>query len=128
LARLLSIKDYPANTTAGMLDNLLRLPHELTLTESFAFVDRQIADERIGLALRCVPHPMKRRCGKACLARRTNDRRRCVWRALSDRMFALAYPRSMQRSPMRASLADIGAVAVRGPQSQRVLGAVPRQC
>ncbi len=49
---IVSIKDYPANTSAGMLDNLLRLPHELTLTESFAFVDRQIADERIGLALR----------------------------------------------------------------------------
>jgi type IV secretion system protein VirB4 len=49
---MVSIKDYPANTSAGMLDNLLRLPHELTLSESFAFVDRQIADEQIGLALR----------------------------------------------------------------------------
>ena len=49
---IVSIKDYPANTTPGMLDNLLRLPHELTLSESFAFIDRQIADERIGLALR----------------------------------------------------------------------------
>jgi type IV secretion system protein VirB4 len=49
---IVSIKDYPANTSAGMLDNLLRLPHELTMTESFAFIDRQIADERIGLALR----------------------------------------------------------------------------
>jgi type IV secretion system protein VirB4 len=49
---IVSMKDYPANTSPGMLDNLLRLPHELTLTESFAFVDRQIADERIGLALR----------------------------------------------------------------------------
>lgn len=51
-AAMVSVKDYPANTSPGMLDNLLRLPHELTLTESFAFVDRQIADERIGLALR----------------------------------------------------------------------------
>ncbi len=49
---MVSIKDYPASTSPGMLDNLLRLPHELTLTESYAFVDRQIADERIGLALR----------------------------------------------------------------------------
>ncbi len=49
---ILSIKDYPAATAPGLLDNLLRLPHELTLTESFAFVDRQIADERIGLSLR----------------------------------------------------------------------------
>jgi type IV secretion system protein VirB4 len=49
---ILSIKDYPAATAPGILDNLLRLPHELTLTESFAFIDRQIADERIGLSLR----------------------------------------------------------------------------
>lgn len=49
---IVSIKDYPAHTSPGMLDNLLRLPHELTMTESFAFIDRQIADERIGLALR----------------------------------------------------------------------------
>ena len=49
---ILSVKDYPAATTPGILDNLLRLPHELTLTESFAFIDRQVADERIGLSLR----------------------------------------------------------------------------
>ena len=49
---IVSIKDYPAYTAPGMFDNLLRLPHELTMTESFAFIDRQIADERIGLALR----------------------------------------------------------------------------
>ncbi len=52
LAALISIKDYPAHTAPGMLDALLRLPHELTLSESFAFMDRQIADERIGLSLR----------------------------------------------------------------------------
>ncbi len=49
---VVSIKDYPAHTAPGMLDNLLRLPHEFTLSESYAFVNRQIADERIGLALR----------------------------------------------------------------------------
>lgn len=52
LSAILSLKDYPAHTSPGILDNLLRLPHELTLTESYAFIDRQIADERIGLALR----------------------------------------------------------------------------
>jgi type IV secretion system protein VirB4 len=51
-AAMLSIKDYPATSGPGMLDNLLRLPHELTLTESFGFIDRQVADERISLALR----------------------------------------------------------------------------
>lgn len=52
LGAIISVKDYPATTTPGMLDNLLRLPHELTLSESFAFVDRQIADERMALSLR----------------------------------------------------------------------------
>ncbi len=52
LGAIISIKDYPAATVPGMLDNLLRLPHELTLSESFAFVDRQIADERMALSLR----------------------------------------------------------------------------
>jgi type IV secretion system protein VirB4 len=49
---LLSMKEYPTTTTPGMLDGLLRLPIEMTITESFAFVDRQIAQERIDLALR----------------------------------------------------------------------------
>ncbi len=49
---IISVKEYPATTTPGILDNLLRLPHEIALSESFAFIDRQIADERISLALR----------------------------------------------------------------------------
>lgn len=51
-AGILSLKDYPAATRPGILDALLRLPHELVLSESFAPVDRQIARERIDLALR----------------------------------------------------------------------------
>jgi type IV secretion system protein VirB4 len=35
-----------------MIDGLMRLPHELVITESFAPADRQIAKERIDLALR----------------------------------------------------------------------------
>ncbi|UAK23166.1 VirB4 family type IV secretion/conjugal transfer ATPase [Sphingomonas nostoxanthinifaciens] len=49
---MLSIKDYPDATRAGLIDNVLRLPHEMVLTESFAPADRQIARERIDLALR----------------------------------------------------------------------------
>lgn len=51
-AAMVSIKDYPPQTTPGMLDDLLRLPIELTVTESFAFVDRQVALDRMNLALR----------------------------------------------------------------------------
>jgi type IV secretion system protein VirB4 len=49
---ILSLKEYPDTTRAGMLDNLLRLPHEMVLSESFAPADRQGARERIDLAVR----------------------------------------------------------------------------
>lgn len=49
---LVSVKDYPGQTAPGMLDELLRLPFELTLSQSFGFVDRQAALSRMNLALR----------------------------------------------------------------------------
>lgn len=51
-AGLVAVKEYPGQTTPGMLDELLRLPIELTVSQSFAFVDRQSASGRINLALR----------------------------------------------------------------------------
>src|SRR3546814_472624 len=35
---LVSIKDYPGQTSPGMFDELLRLPFELTVSQSFGFV------------------------------------------------------------------------------------------
>ncbi len=52
VAAILSIKDYPAETGAGMLDDLYRLPLELVVTQSFAVVERGPALERMDLALR----------------------------------------------------------------------------
>ncbi len=49
---MLSMKEYPAETRPGALDNVLRLPHEFILTESFAPSARQVARERIDLAVR----------------------------------------------------------------------------
>ncbi|HEX8512743.1 MAG TPA: VirB4 family type IV secretion/conjugal transfer ATPase, partial [Allosphingosinicella sp.] len=49
---MVSIKDYPGQTVAGMFDELLRLPFELTLSQSFGFVERQAALGRMNLALR----------------------------------------------------------------------------
>lgn len=49
---LVSIKDYPGQTSAGMFDELLRLPLELVLSQSFGFTDRQAALGRMNLALR----------------------------------------------------------------------------
>ena len=51
-AAMISIKDYPSQTTPGMLDDLMRLPVEMVLTESFGFVDRQATLDRMNLALR----------------------------------------------------------------------------
>jgi type IV secretion system protein VirB4 len=51
-AAMVSVKDYPAQTGPGMLDDLLRLPHEMTLTQSFAFVDRQATLDKMNLSLR----------------------------------------------------------------------------
>ncbi len=51
-AAMISAKDYPSQTTPGMLDDLLRLPAEMVLSESFGFVDRQATLDRMNLALR----------------------------------------------------------------------------
>jgi type IV secretion system protein VirB4 len=49
---IVSIKDYPGQTAPGMLDELLRLPFELTVSQSFGIVERQAALSRMNLALR----------------------------------------------------------------------------
>ena len=49
---MVSLKDYPARSRPGMLDGVLRLPFEMVLTESFAFVDRQTSLDLMSLALR----------------------------------------------------------------------------
>lgn len=49
---IISIKDYPGQSAAGMLDELLRLPFELVVAQSFGFVDRQAALSKMNLALR----------------------------------------------------------------------------
>ena len=51
-AAAVSLKDYPDSTSPGLTDGLLRLPFEMVLTETFAPCDRQLARERIDLAIR----------------------------------------------------------------------------
>lgn len=43
LAAMISMKEYPPYTTPGGLDGLLRLPHEIIITQSFALEDRVAA-------------------------------------------------------------------------------------
>lgn len=49
---LISIKDYPGQTMPGMFDELYRLPFEMSVSQSFAFVERGAALGRMNLALR----------------------------------------------------------------------------
>ncbi|WP_342249658.1 VirB4 family type IV secretion/conjugal transfer ATPase [Sphingomonas sp. OTU376] len=49
---MVSIKDYPGQSAPGMLDELLRLPFELTISQSFGFIERQAALSKMNLALR----------------------------------------------------------------------------
>jgi len=52
LAAIVSAKEYPPHTSSGQLDGLMRLPHEMVISQSFSFVDRQPALSRMNLALR----------------------------------------------------------------------------
>ena len=49
---MIALKDYPVRSSPGMLDGVLRLPFEMVLTESFAFLDRQVSLNRMTQALR----------------------------------------------------------------------------
>lgn len=49
---IVSVKDYPAQTLPGMFDELYRLPCEMVVSQSFAFVERGEVLSRMQLALR----------------------------------------------------------------------------
>ena len=49
---MVSIKDYPGETLPGMFDELYRMPFEITVSQSFAFVERAAALNRMNLVLR----------------------------------------------------------------------------
>lgn len=51
-AAIISIKDYPGQTMPGMFDELYRLPFEMQVSQSFAFVERAQALGQMSLALR----------------------------------------------------------------------------
>ncbi|RDC58911.1 Type IV secretion system protein virB4 [Alteripontixanthobacter maritimus] len=51
-AALVSIKDWPSQTMPGMFDELCRMPFEMNISQSFAFVERGKALSQMNLALR----------------------------------------------------------------------------
>ena len=52
LGAVVSIREYPPHSAPGQLDALMRAPHEMVISQSFAFVDRQTALNRINLSIR----------------------------------------------------------------------------
>ena len=46
-AAMVSVREYPAQSGPGSFDNLLRVPHEIVVTQSFAIVDRPEAARQI---------------------------------------------------------------------------------
>ncbi|MBY0422314.1 MAG: hypothetical protein K2Q06_08420, partial [Parvularculaceae bacterium] len=116
---VLSLKEYPPTTTPGMIDNLLRLPCEMVITESFAFVDRQVAGERIDLAVR----RLKAADDDALSLRRglieAKDNAATGQAGFGEHhMTVLARASSLEELDQNAALvqaavADIGAIAVR---------------
>lgn len=52
LGAIVSIREYPPHSAPGQLDGLMRAPHEMIICQSFAFVDRQTALNRMNLSIR----------------------------------------------------------------------------
>lgn len=49
---MISIKDYPSATMPGMFDELYRLPIEMVVSQSFAFVEQQETLKQMNLSIR----------------------------------------------------------------------------
>jgi type IV secretion system protein VirB4 len=118
-ASLLGIKEYPDASRAGLLDALLRVPHELVITESFAPIERQTARERIDLSLRRLKSADEGAATERAEMLATRDAVGAGQLSFGDHHLSL-----LVRSPSletlesatadaAAALADLGAVAVR---------------
>jgi len=46
-ASMISIKEYPNTTSAGMLDSFLQLPFEFIISQSYVFTNRQVSLEKM---------------------------------------------------------------------------------
>ena len=118
-ASLVSLKDYPDTTAPGLTDQLLRLPCEMVLTESYAPSDRQTARERIDLAIRRL-----RSADEEAMAERREMQTARDALGVGSTGFGDHHLAVLVRAPTletldeasaacAAALADIGAIAVR---------------
>ena len=118
-ASILSLKDYPDATSPGLLDAMLRLPHEMVVTESFAPQERQTARERIDLALRRLRSADEEAQAERADMLSARDELGAGSVAFGDHhLSVLVRERDLERldeatSLIAASLADSGAIAVR---------------
>ncbi len=118
-AAMLSLKDYPDATSPGLLDGLLRLPCEMIVSESFAPQDRQIARERIDLALRRLRSADEEAMAERAEMLAARDGLGSGAVAFGDHhLSVLVRERDLARlddasAAVAAALADTGAIAVR---------------
>jgi type IV secretion system protein VirB4 len=118
-AAMLSLKDYPDSTSPGLLDALLRLPCEMVVSESFAPHDRQVARERIDLAIRRLRSADEEAMAERAEMAAARDALGTGAVSFGDHhLTVLVRERSLDRlddtaATCAAALADTGAIAVR---------------
>jgi len=118
-ASILGIKEYPDASRAGLLDSLLRVPHELVITESFAPIERQTARERIDLSLRRLKSADEGAATERAEMLAARDAVGAGQLSFGDHHLSLlvrsSSPETLESATAdaAAALADIGAVAVR---------------
>ena len=118
-ASILGIKEYPDATRPGVLDALLRVPHELIITESFAPIERQTARERMDLALRRLSSADERAVTERSEMLSARNAVSAGQLSFGDHHLSVLVrsdtPENLEEATATAAatLADIGAVAVR---------------
>ncbi|HEX9932253.1 MAG TPA: VirB4 family type IV secretion/conjugal transfer ATPase [Allosphingosinicella sp.] len=116
---MISIKDYPARTEPGMFDDLLRLPYEMTISQSFGFVERQQTLSGMNLALRRMRSAEDEALSLRAELVGAKDDVAAGRAAFGEHHMSIAiHAESPQRvdegaAEIQAALADLGIIAVR---------------
>ncbi len=116
---IISIKDYPAQTLSGMFDELYRMPYEMTVAQSFAFVERGEALRRMNLALRRMRSTDDEALSLRDELNQAKDNVAAGRASFGEHHSSIALRAAsletldMQVAEVTATLADLGIVAVR---------------
>jgi type IV secretion system protein VirB4 len=116
---IVSIKDYPGQTQAGMFDELLRLPYEINVSQSFGFVERQAALSGMNLALRRMRSAEDEAVSLRAELSRAKDEVAAGRAAFGEHHMTVALrgdtPAEVDDgiAEVQAALADLGIIAVR---------------